>query len=279
MISTMYDSKATKTLFDTYWTPKGWREPPSTPPADLAYATSEGVMFPPALLPHDSTLERLREVCEKIPPTNVGRAFLASLSTRELALRSALGSFSVARYVLPHAFVLNVHSGACNQCGLHLNPTNAQAEDLSVLNFERLKWGGVRHVTIPYQLLDLEEFLKLNVPQPTDDDVKIFAEILRCVQALPSNSTVTHVVKLLRTILSGNTAEYRTLIEVLCLCGVLSYPGYHHYFDDTDPPKGRPYRDTDWGVPAMYWRASDGYRIEHLQEYFPEYLSRLIVCS
>lgn len=39
-----------------------------------------------------------------VPVQEAGEAFLASLSTRRLDLRSALGSWAVARYLPEHAF-------------------------------------------------------------------------------------------------------------------------------------------------------------------------------
>jgi hypothetical protein len=151
-MSTHYDKKAVRILFDTYWTAKGWRSPFVTAPSDLAFAVSKGVMFPPALLPHDATLKRLREVCNAISPSCVGDAFLVSLGSRDLALRSALGSFAVARSLPAHEFTRDRSSGACRDCGLYLRPTSEQAENPNVLNFERLKWGGVRHTKVSYQI-------------------------------------------------------------------------------------------------------------------------------
>jgi hypothetical protein len=279
-MSMLYDKKAVEILFDTHWTSKGWRSPFVTAPSDLAYAISKGVMFPPALLAHDETLQRLRNLCDTISPSRLGDAFLVSLGSREPALRSALGSFAVARFRPAHQF--DVHPAApvgrtvpCRDCQLWLTPTEAQGEDLNVLNFERLKWGGVRHSKVFYQVFDLEQFLALTPRQPTGEDVAHFHRILATIRVLPPNATAGHFEKALSSVIPSNKSERRQLIEVLCLCGVLSYPGYHHYFDDTEPPKDRPYRDTDWGIPAMYWRAQDGYSTEHLQEYFPKYASQL----
>jgi hypothetical protein len=229
-------------------------------------------MFPPAVLPHDATLRRLRALSASIAPSQVGDAFLSSLGSRELALRSALGSFAVARFRPAHAFVPAGHSRACRTCGLHLAPGDAETENLNVLNFERLKWGGVRHTYANYQVLDLEEFQKLEPPPPTEEEISIFHDILATVRTLPPIATVGHLERALSTTVRSSKNERRQLIEVLCLSGVLSYPGYRTYFDRDEPPKGRPYRDSDWGVPAIYWRAQDGYSVEHLKCYFPNFV-------
>jgi hypothetical protein len=186
----------------------------------------------------------------------------------------------VARFRPAHQFTAYPNTPAgrtafCGDCYLWLTPTEAQAEDLNVLNFERLKWGGVRHTRAMYQVFDLEQFRALAPRQPTGEDVALFHRILSTIRTLPPNATAGHFEKTLSSAISSNKNERRRLIEVLCLCGVLSYPGYRHYFDDTVPPKDRPYRDTDWGIPTMYWRAQDGYSIERLKEYFPTYASEL----
>src|SRR5436189_202810 len=79
--------------------------------------------------------------------------------------RSALGSFAVARHFPDHR-----HTGGsaryCTVCGSLGDPADNCPEDLSVLNFERFKWGGVRHLHPIYAALDLELFAKGEKPVP-----------------------------------------------------------------------------------------------------------------
>lgn len=265
-MSKLYDKYAVKILFDTYWTTGGWRNSYTTPSEDLSYAISKGVMFPPALFPHDATLRRLRRVCKAVSPIDVGNAFLASLTTREPVLRSALGSFAVARSMPDHAFTRDLVG--CRICSLLIAP--AEPTDLNVLNFERIKWGGVRHTQAAYQLFDLEEFRKLPPRQPTPEDIAIFHRILATIRSLPAKATAGVLEKALAGVVPSNKNERRQMIEVLCLSGVIAYPHYRDIFDDTTPPSDRRYRDTDWGVPAMYWRAEAGYSVQRVKEYFPQ---------
>lgn len=274
-MSTPYDKKAVKILFDTYWGAKGWRDQYVTEPSDLAYAIGKGVMFPPALLPHDASINRLREICEVISPARVGDAFLVSLGSRDLVLRSAFGSFAVARARPAHKFSRNPPYRTCRHCDLYRKPTRSQTIDLNVLNFERLKWGGVRHTYVSYELFDLEKFLALEPRQPTEKDVDLFRNILATVRTLPPEATAGQLEKALSDNVPSNKSERQVMINILCYSGILAYPGYRDYFDDTEPPKGRPYRDTDWNIPAMYWRAQDGYNIQRLKEYFPNHAARL----
>lgn len=97
------------------------------------------------------------------------KAFLSSLSERRLDWRSGIASYYIAKLITPHKYT-PVESGysyedgkivsvpcTCGVCrdlkyGLtgHENYINS---DLNVLNFERMKWGGIRHGDLLYTLL------------------------------------------------------------------------------------------------------------------------------
>jgi hypothetical protein len=95
-------------------------------------------------LDHDQTIEAVRSATAQISATDAGNAFLASLTSRRLDLRSALGSFAVARNLPNHPFQPGTDRVFCRICGL---PPQPDAIDLNKFNFERFKWG-VRSTTI-----------------------------------------------------------------------------------------------------------------------------------
>jgi hypothetical protein len=127
-------------LLDTFWSPAGWREPRNWPiEADMAAAVTRGVMFPaPLTLDHDGCVQAARSAAGQISAADVEDAFLASLTSRRLDLRSALPSYVLARALPEHRYTPVRGSGQCAVCGLH---AQAEARDLNVLNFERFKWG------------------------------------------------------------------------------------------------------------------------------------------
>ena len=271
-----YDKQALKILLDTYWTPEGWRGDRTIRASDREYAIRHGVMFEPAQLDHDKTLSRVSEMCASITPAAVGSSFLASMSARQPYLRSAMGSYSVGRVRPSHAFEPNARGIYCKHCSLPLHPDASTAEDLDVLSFERIKWGGVRHSQAAYQWFDLQQFLERQPPTPTSEDVALFRDTLKIVATLPPDATAGAYAKAIRTTFPSNLSERRKFIEVLSLTGIFAYPGYGDVFDSTQPPSDRPYRDSDWGIPAMYWRARDGVNAERLREYFPSHVDQLI---
>jgi hypothetical protein len=51
--------------------------------------------------------------------------------------------------------------------------TGQEQSEYNVFNFERYKWGGVRHTSPEYALFDLEQFLQLPKVTPTEEDWSI----------------------------------------------------------------------------------------------------------
>jgi hypothetical protein len=143
------DKRALKILFDTYWTSRGWKREDEyrVSPEDFAYAKAQGVMFEPIKIEHAQILTRISNAISKLDCRRVADAFLASLSTRRLDLRSVLGSYAVFQH-LPH----HDPNGVGRRCGICGLDWSVDLENLNVLNFERLKWGGVRHSNPTYDI-------------------------------------------------------------------------------------------------------------------------------
>jgi hypothetical protein len=101
---TPVDPRALKVLFDAYWTSAGWRADGSgtTTPEDFEYAKLAGVMFDPVQLSHSDIVERAIAAVCRVERRAVAAAFIVSLSSRRLELRSALGSFAVLQRLTRH---------------------------------------------------------------------------------------------------------------------------------------------------------------------------------
>jgi hypothetical protein len=112
----VYDKKAVRILFDRYWSAKGWKKSADqiTTAEDFEYAVSRGVMFHPVNQKHDDVVPKVLHLAAGIRPESVGEAFLYSLTTRDLAFRSASGSYAASAWMPSH-----IHSGfdRCTVCG------------------------------------------------------------------------------------------------------------------------------------------------------------------
>jgi hypothetical protein len=155
--------KAVRTLLNTYWSAAGWTLRPPDPSA-FEEAKRAGVMFDTAAIEarHDDVVAQALTLVTRVTARGVGEAFVASLSTRRVELRSALASFALLEHLRSHEF-----SGSpCRVCGL----SAVSKLDLNVLSFGRFKWGGVRHEAVEYAVHDLRWFLGEEVPAPTAED-------------------------------------------------------------------------------------------------------------
>ncbi|MCM1026745.1 MAG: hypothetical protein NC432_09930 [Roseburia sp.] len=275
------DKKAKKILFDTYWSGKGWRERAEryTSPEDFEYAKEKGVMFEPITISHDECVKRIVKLAETVTMDRVAKGFLCSLSTRRLDWRSAAGSYCIAGLFTEHEYAPvesgrfyegNVPVHISHTCGICKNlkygvigRENYKKEDLNILNFERIKWGGVRRGDLLYTLFDLEQFTKEEIPEPVNDDIEIFKEILKTVESCNPGDYPGALRNRLANVslLKANKAERNVIIEILACIGVL-----------TPKSRNRPESSKhDWTY-ATYWRGEDGYDKDIVEMYFGKYL-------
>ena len=274
------DKRAKNILFQTYWK-NGWLDDGEriTNQQDFQYAKEKGLMFNPLTISHDDCVAQIIEILSNIKQDDVACAFLSSLSTRRLELRSGIASWFVAQQLKPHTYT-PVASGTfyengevshkqdtCSICrdsmyGV-IGDKHYRNEDLNVLNFERIKWGGVRHGQLLYTLFDLGQFLKEDYQEPNTKDVSIFRDVLKIIE----ESAPTDYPGKLRDRLSAvselkSTKDERSvLIEILACIGVLKPLSCDR------SPKGK----HDWTY-AEYWRGEDKFDKETVKRFFGKYL-------
>ncbi|KJS27550.1 MAG: hypothetical protein VR75_02620 [Hyphomonadaceae bacterium BRH_c29] len=234
-------------------------------------------MTNPRLSSHDAIVEWLVEERSKTNLERISNAFVASLSTRRLDLRSALGSYAFAEcfplHKLAQAPQRNLPSGnvACDYCGyVQLRPP--KDEDMSYLSQERAKYGGIRHNILPYPAYDLEQFRALSVPQPTQEDIFILRRILNISDSMPADAGPNALEKALTGVFRSNKYERRTLIQILGFCGILQPRDKSGYFGEFTFAfeETRPHDHTnDWSYPIIWWQGSDGVNETAVRHYFP----------
>ena len=253
------DADALRPLMDAFWSPRGWRTPPVMPPAEeWEAAVGHGVMFDePVTLDHDGWVARVRAAVDAVSLSEVVDGFLASLTTRRLDLRSALGSYAVARYLPDHGFAPSALGRECRVCGGYKAVT---VTDLNVLSFERFKWGGVRRADLAYLCFDLEQFQRAPKITPGADAIAAGRAMLDSLRRAAPTVTATTVIRDL-TMIKGNAAERKTLVDILGVAGVLSTPDHPGYelefiaFEDRDEPD---HHFVERAYPACWWHGRDG---------------------
>lgn len=274
------DKKAKNILFKTYWK-NGWIDDKDrrTIPTDLEYAKSKGLMFEPLTISHDQCLDKILEILQTISIDKVAKAFLSSLSNRRLDWRSSLASYFIAKQLVPHKYSkvlsgqsfgengeLTHESHTCGICrelkyGI-IGNENYINEDLNVLNFERIKWGGVRHGQLIYTLFDLQQLQAEEIPTPSTEDIDIFKNILEIIENSQPSDYPSALEKNLTTAIKSTKDERKILIEILACIDILKPTTYDR------PSRGK----NDWTF-VEYWRGEDKYNKEALNNYFGKYMA------
>lgn len=254
-----------KILFDAFWGPEGWRSGFALP-EDRQTAIAAGVMFEPRRISHDEGVAWAVRSVGATSKQAVVAGFVASLSRRRFDIRSALGSYATTLHLKTH----EAGQDQCPICGLYAK--SDEPEDLNTLNFERLKWGGVRHLDPIYAGFDLDLFGKLERPDPSPEDQALLARILETAITLPAGSRARDLEKGLK-FLPSNKSEREILVDILGYLGILKAANaegfrlrYIPWADRQEPPVSK----TDWQYPASWWRG--GVDEDAVKEWFGEWL-------
>ncbi|MGL4222165.1 MAG: hypothetical protein ACRCSS_16205 [Shewanella sp.] len=274
------DKKAKKILLSTYWK-NGWIDAKnrSLSEPDFSYAKSKGLMFDPLTISHDECIVAITALVKGISQAQVTKGFLSSLTSRRLDWRSSLASYAVAQKMPSHHYTTVIsgtsytdgkptaHSYTCGICrdsqyGIRGSESYNEM-DINVFNFERIKWGGVRHGDILYTYFDLSQFINADIPEPTSEDIACFREILTIIETSDPSDYPSTLEKRLASVIKSSKAERQTLIEILASLGILK----PRCFDRQR--KGK----NDW-VFAEYWRGEDKYCQQTVDRLFGEYLTR-----
>lgn len=234
---------------------------------EFEYAKKMGIMFPyRKTVQHGECLERISDALSHITPEDVANAFLYSLSTRALEYRSALGSYWYAKAIPPHENNDSRIYKSCDICRWKTyNDLPCKTEYKNYyndLNYERYKYGGVRHTYADYSLFDLEEFLKLPKVKHTKEDEHILYAILSCVKKLEPHQKAGGLQKAITSakLFKSNANEVRTILDIFGICGILESTEHHCYDEgfmdciNRNPPE----LTNDYDYPVNWWKAEYG---------------------
>jgi hypothetical protein len=267
LVRNMINKKARQILFNTFWFENSWVQYPFTSREEFEYAKAAGYMFEVKSYSHHDVLQWLNTSLNSVTLHDVSNAFLSSLSTRRLDLRSALGSFAVTLHFSHHLF------NGDNQCDICGVTGKSHEVNLNVLSFERHKWGGVRHDMLEYIAFDLECFAKMDKVQPVEEDLNIMRQILELISQCESHLKPNDLEKKVGKILKSNREERKVLIEILAYCGILSIKNRNVFFEEFVNCVDRilpSVHKVDWAYPACWWSGVNGIDQDSLNYYFPQ---------
>lgn len=261
------DSRALKILTGAYWSASGWRREPAITPEDFAFAKSKGLMFDAHEVTHDQATDAAIRAVRQTSLEAVGFAFVASLGSRRLEQRSALGSFAVGRHLQLHRKTDTGSSRICTYCGEY-----ETAADPNIMNFERFKWGGVRHDKPSYIAIDLQAFSIQEPSIPSSNDYDILRSIIAEARSIGPGRRLGDLDKAISKTLPSNSAERRTLIGILGYAGILvdqERPSFRDHFVPYVKRERTPWHKDDWPYPVQWWDGSHGVCEQAVFEWFP----------
>ncbi len=262
----MITPQGLKTLFDLH--KSNCNSSPNK--VEMENAKKEGFCFDPENLTHEQITQELIFHRNKVDKTNVVNAFIYSLGNRQLEFRSALGSYAVALNFPSHDFKASQTFTAtypCNICGLHEN----ERIIYNSMNYERYKYGGVRHLYPEFVAFDLREFQNLDKVEPNKSDLIILKNILCFASQLPAGSRLSDLDRGIGKMFKSNKNERHILLQILSYCGILQpidCPGFLNGFPEHDKRGDRLGPRSDWPYPASFWKGH-GIVNEAVKYWFP----------
>jgi hypothetical protein len=271
------DRKALRILTSTFWTSSGWRSPPLWPSAeDFAFARNSGLMFDPHQVNHDELAMQIQGWVRRISLEQVVEAFVSSLASRRLDLRSALASYVIGRALPIHGFRQRRRSNLaiCGVCGAA--SFVREPADWNRFSFERHRWGGVELHNPYYIAFDLEQFAAGDHPVAAAADWEIMRGLLDVTREASADNPQLRPGSLadaMRAALpASNASERRHLVMTLANVGILEPRGHASFrkgWVDSEARPDPPEWKSDWKYPSAFWRGSDGIGVAAIGEFFP----------
>lgn len=263
------DNKAKKILMNTFWTSAGWKSSPAAfAGEDFEYAKSKGLMFDSVTITHDEIILRLHELHQTITKERVAAAFLHSLSAGKVHLRSALSSWALTSALPVHTYEqrssVRPNYSSCGDCNAHglMSDRDYANHDLNVLNFERVKWGGIRLNWLLYCWLDLELFSKEDAYEVTAEDTAMLSSMLEAIRDCADHESARLLEKRWKEAVPSSKNERDVLMEIWGYAGLLV---------PRDTPRKRRDGSHDFNSMAE-WQGNDGYSQDALEFYFGAFL-------
>jgi hypothetical protein len=229
-------------------------------------------MFDPGTSTHEEAVRRAIDAAERFELRDVAHAFVASLTSRQLEYRSALGSFAFARLLPYHEPEEVPGRSLCAVCG---DPIAEQPVDWNILNFLRLKWGGYGHGQPSFMGFDLDRFGELPQMTPTPEDWEVLRRILEIAATQLPRARPDHLERALVGAFPSNRHERRILLQILGFTGILRPRAVEPIFDRFVPFAERR-SETELSYPFAAWRGADRIDRDAVSFWFPEIASEQI---
>jgi hypothetical protein len=219
---------------------------------------------------HDDIVARAVEARKCADGGAIIRAFVGSLSTRNLPARSAFGSHVVLQAFKAHPFQnSNEFSGEnCAICGLQRTNPPVTEERVSKYPFQ------VQHTNVGYAALDLETFSRRDVDEPTQESIDFLGRLFDDLRSLPADAQLMQLQKAIGKSIKSNKFERMILLETFGYAGILCPESKQHYgrrfvtWEEANSDQPEQFYKREWAYPVRFWTGQDGVNEVLARSYF-----------
>ena len=167
---------------------------------------------------HDQLVAACAEASNNLDPQQVGRAFVASLSSRRLDWRGVLAAYAVCRQLPSHQYsptqIFNARPDAnCSVCGLQPDSQIVSGR-LLVDNLGRAYYLGD-------SLTSLQQFADTEKPVPTAGDIEMLTQMIDRLRNRPKTK-LGELQKLIQGLFPSNKFERVDILGTLALAGIFN---------------------------------------------------------
>lgn len=221
---------------------------------------------------HDDVVAAIVTIASTLEPSRFVRAFVASLSTRELVLREAFESFALLQRFEAHECDGYRQNHAGVRCSICDVPEVSNAPiSVTLEGFNRLS------APAGYAASVLLRFGEREVPEPSEEDREILTAIFAALRALPVGAGLSQLERSLVGVLKSNKYERRQLLEALGFVGILCPDNELDYGTSFVPfsissRRYPPGTKSDWRYPVRMWKGYAGVNERRIAAYFSDYL-------
>lgn len=237
-------------------------------------------------LTHDEFLHLIFEQYQKADKKKNVALFLSSLSTHRMDYRLGLGAMAIMKTFPQHLFYnaeydltiemykqrgLKKTTIPCSVCNASIMQPNLLNQSFSYLY--GIGIGSAVDITKLYLSFYISN--KLEIDNPTTEDIEIFREILLLINSCDESTKANDLrKKLTKSKLLGkeNVEQVQSFLELLGYCGILhseKHKGYFYEYKSLGCPP-RKSRSSDWGYPMDFWTGKDKIDKEALLYWFSD---------
>lgn len=223
---------------------------------------------------HDAIVAWAREAVRAADPAALADGFVASLGSRRLDRRSALGSYAAIRHLPAHGFTPSrrFHPSACAVCGVKAR----EEVDVAGLGSLRAKQDRlIRFTDVVYAAFDVATAGELPAAPPAsaDDRARLDA-LIAAIAALPPTATLAALQPAIAKTFASNKRERQYVLEALGVLGVLCPPAIPSFFDawverdDFEHNQAAHHHARDTAYPLQHWTGAAGVDRARLRAWF-----------